>query len=462
MFEKRYFVPGLAHASYMFGEGGEAAVVDPKRDVDDYIAEANKHGLQIVAVLNSHPHADFASGFLELASRTGAKIYTSHLAPVSYNHVAARHGDIVRVGKLSVEILETPGHSPDSLSFLVKENNRPYCIYTGDILFAGDVGRPDLRDAAENPASLAEKLYDSLFNVVFTLPDNVKVYPAHGAGSLCGRAISSNPFSLIGQERLYNWAAQLKDREEFVRQMTSNLPDRPAYFSYDVELNLRGSAPLNELPPLHALSEQELKTAASSGATVIDTRPAPFFGAGHFSGSLNVGLNSAMFSTWIGFMVPGGKPIALVVGSADAIPKARLELARIGFDNIIGYIEADQLTETRQTSQISVCDLKTSLKTGAAPIVIDVRTPAEWSSNHIDGALHIPLPKLPAKTPALPKDQLIAVICGSGYRSSIATSLLEREGFNHLQNVMGGMTAYSEIKCVEMEPSGLVFLMEGI
>jgi hydroxyacylglutathione hydrolase len=462
MFEKRYFVPGLAHASYMFGAGGEAAVVDPKRDVDDYIEDANKHGLKIVAILNSHPHADFASGFLELASRTGARIYTSHLAPATYEHVAARHRDNLRVGNLEVEILETPGHSPDSLSFLVKENGQPYCIYTGDLLFVGDVGRPDLRDASEDVSSLAEKLYDSLFNLVFTLPDNVKVYPAHGAGSLCGRAISSNPFSLIGQERLYNWAAQLKSRQEFVKQMTSNLPDRPAYFSYDVELNLRGSPPLNGLPPLRALSEQELKTASSAGATVVDTRPAPFFGAGHFPGSLNVGLNSAMFSTWIGFMVPGGKSIALVVGSADAVPKARLELARIGFDNVIGYIEADQLTETRQTSQISVCDLKASLKSVTSPMVLDVRTPAEWSSNHIDGALHIPLPKLPTKTSALPKDQLMAVICGSGYRSSIATSLLEREGFNHLQNVMGGMTAYSEMKCVEMEPSGLVFLMEGI
>ncbi|EEF63457.1 rhodanese-like domain-containing protein [Pedosphaera parvula] len=462
MFEKRFFVPGLAHASYLFGAGGEAAVVDPKRDVDDYIETANQHGLKIVAVLNTHPHADFASGFRELAERTGAKIYTSHLAPVTYEHVPAHQDDRLRVGSLEVEILETPGHSPDSLSFLVKENGQPYCIYTGDLLFVGDVGRPDLRDATEDPAALAEKLYDSLFNRVFTLPDNVKVYPAHGAGSLCGRAISSQPFSLVGQERLYNWAAQLKDRREFVKQMTSNLPDRPAYFSYDVELNLRGTSPLNELRPLRALSEQELKEASAAGVTVIDTRPAPFFGAGHFPGSLNVGLNSAMFSTWIGFLVPGGKPIALVVGSADAVPKARLELARIGFDHVIGYIEADQLSETSQMSQISVCDLKASLGSGSTPVVLDVRTPGEWNSNHIDGALHIPLPKLPAKITALPKDQRMAVICGSGYRSSIAASLLEREGFNHLQNVMGGMTAYSEVKCAEMEPAGLVFLMEGI
>src|ERR1700722_1130608 len=204
MFEKRFFVPGLAHASYLFGSNGQAAVVDPKRDVDDYLETAKQNGLQIVALLNSHPHADFASGFVELSQRTGARIYTSHLAPASYAREPARHGDRVRLGDLEVEIWETPGHSPDSLSFVVMENGRPSAIYTGDLLFVGDVGRPDLRDAQEDPTALAGKLYDSLFTKVFTLPDDVKVYPAHGAGSLCGRAISANPFSLIGQEKLFN------------------------------------------------------------------------------------------------------------------------------------------------------------------------------------------------------------------------------------------------------------------
>lgn len=199
------------------------------------------------------------------------------------------------------------------------------------LLFVNDVGRPDLRDADEDPSALAGKLYDSLFHKILTLPDDVKVYPAHGAGSLCGRAISSAPFSLIGQERRFNWALQIKDREEFVRQMIANLPDRPAYFSYDVGVNLSGVKPRSELPPLRALSEDELTNAA---ATVIDTRSPSFFGAGHFPGSLNIGLGSALFSTWVGFIVPGDTPIALVVGSADNAPKARLELARIGFDNV--------------------------------------------------------------------------------------------------------------------------------
>lgn len=457
MFEKRFFVPGLAHASYLFGSNGEAAVVDPKRDVDDYLKTAEAEGLKIVAIFNSHPHADFASGFLELAERTGAKIYTSHQAPVTYERVSAKHGQKVSVGGIEVEIWETPGHSPDSLSFIAKENGEAKAIYTGDLLFVGDVGRPDLRDAHENPTALAEKLYDSLFNKVFTLSDNVKVYPAHGSGSLCGRAISSSPFSFMGQEKKDNWAAKLTDRKEFVKQMTSNLPDRPPYFIFDVEVNLRGAPPMNTLSAVRALTEREFKEAASSGAVVIDTRPAPFFGAGHFPKSINIGVNSPMFSTWVGFMVPGGKPILLVVGSVDAVPKARLELARIGYDRIDGFILADDLKETRQTSQLSVCDLKTAVRTSKAPFILDVRTPGEWSSAHIEGATHIPLPQLPKKLAELPKDQPIAVICGSGYRSSIGGSLLESAGFQRLQNVMGGMGAYSETRCEELQPADLVF-----
>ena len=305
MYLKRFFVEGLAHASYLFGADGEAAVVDPKRDVEDYLAEAEREGLRIVAIFNSHPHADFASGFRELAQRTGAKVYVSHLAPVNYEHVAAKDGDRVKVGSLEVELLETPGHSPDSLSFLVRENREPIAIFTGDLLFVGDVGRPDLRDSDEDPHALAGKLYDSLFHKILALPDDVKVYPAHGAGSLCGRAISSAPFSLVGQERKLNWAMQIKDRSEFVRQMTDNLPDRPAYFSYDVGVNLEGAEPFSALPPLDEMTEDELKHAVKDSAVVIDVRSAAQFGAGHFPGSINIGVGSPSFSTWTGFVIPG-------------------------------------------------------------------------------------------------------------------------------------------------------------
>ncbi|MGZ9115794.1 MAG: MBL fold metallo-hydrolase, partial [Methylocystis sp.] len=281
MYLKRFFVEGLAHASYLFGADGEAAVVDPKRDVDDYLAGAEREGLKIVAIFNSHPHADFASGFRELSNRTGAKIYISHLAPVNYRHVAARNGERVKVGSLEVELLETPGHSPDSLSFLVHEGGQPVAIFTGDLLFVNDVGRPDLRDADEDPHALASKLYDSLHEKILTLPDEVKIYPAHGAGSLCGRAISDAPFSLVGQERATNWAIQIKDRAEFVRQMTANLPDRPAYFSYDVGVNLEGADPFSALPPIDEMTPEEMKHAVKDAAVVLDVRPPQEFGAGH-------------------------------------------------------------------------------------------------------------------------------------------------------------------------------------
>ena len=443
MFLKRFFVEGLAHASYLFGADGEAAVVDPKRDIEDYLEEAKRAGLKIIAIFNSHPHADFASGFRELAQRTGAQVYVSHLAPAHYDRMAAKDGEKVKLGSLEVELLETPGHSPDSLSFLVRENGRPVVVFTGDLLFVNDVGRPDLRDADEDPSELAGKLYDSLHQKILTLPDEVKVYPAHGAGSLCGRAISDAPFSLVGQERKMNWAMQIADRAEFVRQMTANLPDRPAYFSYDVGLNLEGAEPYSALPPLDEMSEEELKHAVKDDAVVIDVRSPGQFGAGHFPGSLNIGLGSPSFSTWTGFIVPGEKAIALVVASPEDAKKGRLELARIGFDNLLGYIRASALSEKQTLPQMSVEQLKANLQNNG-PLVLDVRTPTEWKCGHIEGARHLPLASFAKQLPDLPNDLKIAIICGSGYRSSIATSLLQARGYGAVENVTGGMSAFAE------------------
>jgi glyoxylase-like metal-dependent hydrolase (beta-lactamase superfamily II)/rhodanese-related sulfurtransferase len=462
MIEKRFFVEGLAHASYLIGDGGEAAVVDPRRDVDEYLETAEREKLKIVAILETHPHADFVSGHLELAQRTGATVYVSEHAPATYPRMAARDGQALRVGSLQIKCLETPGHSPDSMSFLVEGAGGPLSVFTGDTLFVGDVGRPDLRDAEEKPTRLAEALYDSLFGKLLALPDDTKVFPAHGCGSLCGRKISSAPFTTIGQERMFNWALQIKDREQFIQAMVSNLPDRPAYFAHDVRMNLAGAPPLSSLPPINALTEEELKAAAAGGAVVIDTRSAPFYGAGHFPGSLSIGLGSNLFSTWAGFFAPFGRPVALVVGSADSARRARLELARIGYDNIIGYIEADVLTHTRQLSQLGVDELHIAHRRGEAPRVLDVRTAGEFESQHIEGALHIPLPNLPRRVGELPKDGPLAVICGSGYRSSIAGSILRNAGFSRVQNVMGGMGAYLETEVPEWQPSDLVFMGENI
>jgi glyoxylase-like metal-dependent hydrolase (beta-lactamase superfamily II)/rhodanese-related sulfurtransferase len=445
MFLQRFFVEGLAHASYLFGADGEAAVVDPKRDIEDYLAAAEREGLRIVAIFNSHPHADFASGFRELADRTEAKVYVSHLAPVNYEHAAVKDGDRVRVGSLEVELLETPGHSPDSLSFLIRENGQPTVIFTGDLLFVNDVGRPDLRDADEDPSALAGKLYDSLHEKILTLPDEVKVYPAHGAGSLCGRAISDAPFSLVGQERKLNWAMQIEERDEFIRQMTANLPDRPAYFSYDVAVNLEGAEPFSALPPLDEMTEEELKHAVRDDAVVLDIRPPAQFGAGHFPGSINIGVGSPSFSTWTGFMVRGENAIALVVNSAEDAKRARLELARIGFDNVLGYIKASTVSQTQELPQTSAEQLKANLRNDG-PLVLDVRTPNEWKSGHIETARHVPLSSFGKELPALPEDRKIAVICASGYRSSVASSMLQARGYKDVENVAGGMTAFTESK----------------
>ena len=456
---KRYFVEGLAHASYLFGQDGEAAVVDPKRDVDDYIADAEEMGLKIVAILNTHPHADFASGFPELAQRTGAKIYTSHLAPVTYDNERARDGEMIRVGGLEVKMLETPGHSPDSLSFLVSRDGLPEMVFTGDLLFVNDVGRPDLRDADADPTDLADKLYDSLFGKILSLPDKVKIYPSHGAGSLCGRAISSAPYSLVQDEKENNWAAQITDRAEFVRQMVANLPDRPAYFSYDVGVNVKGATPYSELAEVSRVDEKALEMVKSNDAVILDIRTPGAFGSGHATGSLNIGVGSPMFSTWVGFLVSGDAQIVLVADDDESVAKARLELARIGFDHVLGYILAEELTAAQTLPQLNACDLRLGLKEGSAPDLLDVRTPGEWNATHIETAQHVPLPRLESELDRLSEKKPLAVMCGSGYRSSIAASVLQSRGFENVQNVTGGMGAFMETEadCPHMLPADLVY-----
>lgn len=446
MFLKRYFVEGLAHASHLFGSGGEAAVVDPRRDVDEYLADAAAAGLRIVAVLNSHPHADFASGFLELAQRSGARIYCSHRAPVTYEHVAAREGDRVRVGDLEVEIWETPGHSPDSLSFLVRPPGEKGRLFTGDLLFVGDVGRPDLRDAEADPSELARQLHHSLYDKVLGLPDDVVVHPSHGAGSLCGRSLGSAPETRVGEERAQNWALQFPNEAAFTRAMLENLPERPAYFAYGVGLNLAGSPPLSSLAPPRELSEAEAGAAVARGAVAVDVRSVGDFGAGHLPGSLHVGIESKMFATWTGFLVPPGSEIVLVVDSAAQAGKAQLELARIGFDRVGGYTLADELTALEQISQLSVAEVRARRAADPEFGLLDVRNAAEQAAGPLDGATHIPLPQLSRRLGELPRGRPLAVACASGFRSSIAASLLQRAGFSSVANLQGGCQAWRAVR----------------
>lgn len=458
MFVERFFVEGLAHASYLFGKEGAAAVVDPKRDVDDYIAAAQRHQAKIVAIFETHPHADFISGHLELAQRTGAPIYVSEKLPAKYPHHALKDGEEVAVGSLRVKGLETPGHSPDSMSFYVEDGQQRY-VFTGDTLFVGDVGRPDLRDMHADPRAMASALYDSLHNVLFRLPDDTVVYPAHGAGSLCGRKLGTAPSTTIGAEKIANWVNQFKTKEAFVEAMLSNLPDRPIFFYHSPFVNLEGARPLAEVPKPRKLEPGTL-LKEHADAQIVDTRAADAYGAAHIANSLNVGLALPVFSTWVGSFLRPDEAILLVVEHREEAEKAWLELARIGYEHAVGYVLADPDTwraaglAVRQTPQIDVCDVEPWLKQGRQ--LLDVRTPAEWEEGHLEGAIWIPLSKLPGRLHDV-KPGPVAVMCGTGYRSSLATSLLERAGRTDAVNVRGGWSAWTKRACAEPDGHDLYF-----
>jgi len=456
MFVERFFVEGLAHASYLFGADGAAAVVDPKRDVDDTLAAAERYGAKIVAVFETHPHADFISGHVELAQRTGATIYVSERLPATYPHRALKHRAEVPVGSLRVQALDTPGHSPDSMSFYVQDESERY-VFTGDALFVGDVGRPDLRDMHADPRAMASALYDTLHDVLYRLPDDTVVYPTHGAGSLCGRKLGSAPSTTIGAEKRTNWANAFPTREAFVAAMVANLPDRPAFFYHSPFVNLAGARSLAEVPKPRRLEPASL-LREHADARVLDTRSAEAFGAGHIAGSLSVGLSLPVFSTWVGSVVQPDEPIVVVVDDPAEAEKAWLELARIGYEMIRGYVLPSREAwtaaglEVRETRQLDVCCVEPWLLTGRR--LLDVRTPAEWDAGHVGGARWISLFQLPERLAEVPAGPL-AVMCGSGYRSSIATSLLERAGRRDVVNVRGGWAAWTERRCAEPDAQDL-------
>lgn len=441
---ERFFVQGLAHASYVLSSEGEAAIIDPERQGYGYLDYLVKHQLRLVGIFLTHLHADFVAGHAELAAQTGAPIYLSQKTPATFKHLDLP--DFIRIGTVELQVIETPGHSPDSVCYCVVDNDKPVALFSGDTLFVSDVGRPDLWDRKIGSEELAGMLYDSLFNKLIKLPAETKVYPAHGAGSLCGRQISSSPFTTIGQEIATNWALQLVDRRKFVETMITNLPERPSYFARSVEINSRGAPFLSELDVLSRLALADFGAKRTGDITLLDVRPAVLFGEAHPVGALNIGITSPSFATWCGFFLSPGRPIVLVVEHESEASRARLELARIGFDQIAGFLLADDLEETAQITQIAARDLLLSLKDSKHLIILDVRSISEWNHNHLDEAIHIPLPHLPRQLKNLSPHAPVAVLCQSGYRSSIATSLLESEGFTQVSNVMGGMHAIYQVK----------------
>jgi glyoxylase-like metal-dependent hydrolase (beta-lactamase superfamily II)/rhodanese-related sulfurtransferase len=456
MYFEQFYLGCLAHASYILASEGEAVVVDPQRDVDIYLKAAEEHDAKICHIFETHLHADFVSGHKELAARTGAKIYIGSRAGAKFPHVDVQDGFEVQAGKVLLKVLDTPGHTPESICLLIsngkiaeEESPKPWAVLTGDTLFLGDVGRPDL-SKTHTPAELASMLYDSLHHKLLALADEVLVYPAHGAGSLCGRNMRAERSSTIGTERLTNYALQIKSRDEFIRQLTANLPARPEYFLQDAEINREGAPTLSDLPELPPISPPELKLMLDEGVVALDVRPGDQFAQEHVPGSINIAL-SGQFASWAGTVLGLSARPVLIADSPEQLSEARVRLSRVGIEDARGYLNGG-VPAWKQSGfalaelpQITVQVLHDRLQAHASQ-VLDVRRESEWHAGHIEGAAWWPLDNFKVSPPEIDRELPIAVHCKSGYRSLIACSLLRRAGFQNITNVIGGFDIWQQAR----------------
>jgi rhodanese-related sulfurtransferase/glyoxylase-like metal-dependent hydrolase (beta-lactamase superfamily II) len=459
MILKQFYLGCLAHASYLIGdeETGTAVVVDPQRDIGIYLSFAAEHKLQIKHVILTHLHADFVAGHLELRDRVGAKIYLGAKAQAEYKFTPLADNATVEFGKVRLKALETPGHTPESISIevfdLAKNAKEPHAVLTGDTLFVGDVGRPDLRAALGWSASdLGALLYESIQNKILPLPDASLVYPAHGAGSLCGKAISKETVSTIGEQRRLNYALQPMSKQAFIELVTADQPEAPPYFVYDAVLNSKERATLDEalkqeLKPLNLEGVLELQ---ATGAQVLDTREPEEFAAAHLTGSINIGL-SGQYATWAGTILNREKPI-VVIANPGRESESAVRLGRIGFDNVAGFLKDGMRAVearpdlTKKSERISPALAAEILAGQDAPQLVDVRTPNERQQKLIEGSASVPLNRLAERTGELQKDHPVLVYCAGGYRSSIAASLLQRAGFEKVNEIAGGIAAWELAK----------------
>ncbi len=450
MYFKQLVKEDLGCASYIVGctSAGTCAIIDPRLDmVDDILELTATKGLQVKAVIETHNHADHISGHGELSRRTGAEIYVHEQADVKYPHKILKDGDELQFGVARLRVIHTPGHRPEHISLTVSDTSRsndPWLVLTGDSLFIGDIARPDLAVPGEEGASV---LYDSIFNRLLKLDDGVEVYPAHVAGSLCGRGMSSRTSSTIGFERKHNTAATPRSRMEFIRDMNDNLPQRPPNMYNIIERNRDDFAHVES--PLYPkpLDAHTFQREIENGALVIDIRSPRAFGEGHIPGSIHVYLRSSSFATRVGFVVSPENRLLLVLKNEGELHTAINQLSIVGFDQVVGYLDGGMSTwqeaglPIQQLSQIAVETLHSmrhDLK------ILDVRDKSEWEEGHIKGATHIPYYFLVQRLQELDNTQPLALICASGQRSSIACSLLQKNGFTQLFNVVGGMDAWNE------------------
>ncbi len=459
MIFKQFYLNCLAHASYLIGdeETGTAAVIDPQRDVERYMEFAAEQKVQIKHVILTHLHADFVAGHLELRDRAGATIYLGAKAQAEYLFTPLGDDSTIEFGRVRLKALETPGHTPESISILVYDlqgnDNAPYAVLTGDTLFIGDVGRPDLRASLGwSSTDLGALLYDSLRFKLLPLPDASLVYPAHGAGSLCGKAISKETVSTIGEQRRLNYALQPMSKKAFIELVTADQPEAPPYFTYDAVLNSK------ERPTLDQALERELKALAldtvlalrAEGAQLVDTRDPEEFGAAHLTGSINVGL-TGQYATWAGTVLDRVHAI-VIIAAPDRESESAIRLGRIGFDHIAGYLQnglkslesrPELISFTERLSPQFVAEL---LASNDPPLAIDVRMPREREQKHISGSLSFPLNHLLENLKTLPRNRALLVYCAGGYRSSIAASLLKGGGFDSVCEIAGGIAAWESAK----------------
>jgi hydroxyacylglutathione hydrolase len=448
----QYYLECLSQASYLIGDDttGRAVVVDPRRDVQEYLDDAAEAGLRIEYVIETHLHADFLSGHLELAEATGATVIYGSAADVHFAHRKVADGERVDLGQVALEFRATPGHTPESISIVVYETpdeETPFGVLTGDTLFIGDVGRPDLIAArGQSPEDMAGQLYRSLHTRLLTLPDDTRVYPAHGAGSACGKNLSTATVSTIGQQRETNYALRLGTVEQFVQAVTEGQPPRPDYFTHVAELNREQHQLLHDEEPVHLTLEQVLDRQ-EAGALVVDVRSAEAFGRGHLRRSLNVGLEGR-FAEFAGDVIEDERDLILVGEGAHA-GEARVRLARVGLDSVLGTLDQPAVAFAARPDLVDVSSRITAGQLAAARaeipdlVVLDVRGPGERAQGAIEGSLHIPLPQLRGRLGELNPERPVVVHCAGGYRSSIAASLLRAHSFDDVSDLIGGYQAWA-------------------
>ena len=459
MILKQYYLGCLAHASYLLGDeaSGTAIIVDPQRDIQQYLADAGKLGLQIRHVFLTHFHADFIAGHLELRDRCGATIHLGSRAQAEYTFVPMQDSATLEFPCLRLKVLETPGHTIESISILVfdltQDSVKPHAVLTGDTLFIGDVGRPDLRASLGwSAGDLGAHLYDSLHNKLLTLPDQTLVYPAHGAGSLCGKQLSSDTVSSVGDQRRLNYALQPMSKEEFIRLVTADQPDAPPYFTYDAILNTREHVTLdhNLKQALRPIDLAEVLRMGDAGAQILDVRDPAEYATGHLAGSINIGLGG-QYATWCGTVLDRTKPI-VIIAEPGREQEAALRLGRIGFDHVKGYMRGGmELLAARPdlvwpTERLSAPLLAEQLAGANPPLLLDIRNPREWAAKHIQGSVNVPLNHLQERIGEIPRDRRIAVHCAGGYRSSIAAGILHQYGITNLIEMAGGLAAWDAAK----------------